>query len=86
MKIIKEDYLRNFNFWGSAAEKVKYLTDDQLDLLEEILETEFPQGVDETYLNDMFAHNSDRIAWILGYENFDQLIEEVEAERREAGE
>ena len=86
MKIIKEDYLRNFDFWGEAARKVEYLTDDQLDILEEILEAEYPNGIDETYLNDMFAHNSDRIAWILGYENFDQLIEEVETERREAGE
>ena len=54
MKIYKEERLRNFEFWSGACDRVKYLTDEELDTIESILEECNPEGMTETEINDFF--------------------------------
>ncbi len=65
MKIYSEKSLSNFEFWSGAADRVKYLTTEELDQIESILEEQYPDGMDETELNDLFWHDFDIVAeWI----------------------
>lgn len=75
MKIYKEESLTNFEFWGGARDTVKYLTYQELDTIESILEDVYPEGVDETTINDIFWFEGDAIAEWLGYNDFDEIIE-----------
>ena len=77
MKIISEQKLRYFDFWGGAKEKAKLLSYEELDIIEMELEMMFfPEGLEETKLNDIFWFDDDFIAQILGYEDFKTLWEE----------
>lgn len=77
MKIITEQKLRNFGFWGGAKDRVKFLTNEELDLIEEELEAwYYPEGLTETQINDIFWFDDDFIASMLGYDLFDTIIEE----------
>ena len=78
MKIYKEENLSNFDFWSGAKDTAEYLTDDELDTIEEILEELYPEGMDETDLNDIFWHEADAIAEWLGYEGFDEIMNREE--------
>ena len=54
MKVTTEQSLSNFNFWSGAKDNAAELTDSQLDILESILEDIYPDGMDETAINDFF--------------------------------
>ena len=68
MKIYKEESLRNFEFWSGAKENVKEFTDEQLDQIEAILEDMYPDGMDETQINDLFWFESETLREWLGIE------------------
>lgn len=75
MKIYSETSLKNFDFWSGAEDVVKFLTDDELDVLESILESEiFPDGASETEINDFFWFEDDYIAELLGYNDFEEIM------------
>ncbi len=75
MKIYSETSLKNFHFWSGAKDTVKFLTDSEMDFLESILETEiFPDGASETEINDFFWFEDDMIAEILGYSDFEEIM------------
>lgn len=74
MKLYKEESIHNFNFWSGAADRVKYLTSDELDTLESIIEDAYPDGMSETDLNDLFWFEEDTIAEWLGYEDFEAIM------------
>ena len=74
MKIYTEQSLRNFEFWSGAKDTVKYLTSDELDTIEEMLEDSFPDGIGETELNDIFWFEDDMIAEWLGYNDFEEIM------------
>ena len=74
MKIASETNLRDFKFWAGAIDTVKHLTWEQLDTIEEILSEIYPDGIDDTTLNDLFWFEEDTIAEWLGYECFDDLV------------
>lgn len=77
MKIISEDKrLRDFDFWSGAKDTVDYLTSDELDTIEDMLEDAYPDGMTETQLNDLFWFDTDVIAEWLGYEDWETLYEE----------
>jgi hypothetical protein len=76
MKIQSEQNLRSFSFWAGAADHVKYLTWGQLDELEEILEDIYPDGLDDTTLNDIMWFDEDIVAEWLGFESFEELMED----------
>ena len=54
MKIYTEKSLNNFDFWSGAKDTVKYLTEDEVNQIENILEDCFPDGMSETEINDFF--------------------------------
>ena len=61
MKIYSEKSLRNFEFWSGAKENANELTGAQLDEVETILEDLYPEGMDETQINDLFWFEFDTI-------------------------
>ena len=75
MKIYMEKSIKDFEFWSGAKDRVKYLTWDELDTLEEMLKECYPDGIGETELNDIFWFEEDMIAEWLGYNNFDEIME-----------
>ena len=83
MKIYTENSLSNFEFWSGAVDRVKYLTDDELDTIEAILEDIYPDGMDETQINDLFWFEEDWIAEILGYEDFEAIMHRDDEEEEE---
>lgn len=74
MKIYKEENLTNFEFWSGAKNTVEYLTWEELEQIESMLEEMYPDGMDETELNDFFWFEDDTIAEWLGYEDFEELM------------
>ena len=75
MKIISEDKsLRDFNFWSGAKDTVRYLTCDELDTIECLLEDAYPDGMTETQINDLFWFDTDVIAEWLGYSDWEELV------------
>ena len=74
MKVHSETKLSQFKFWAGATQRVKYLTWEQLDTIEEILNDLYPNGIKATELNDLFWFDEDTIAEWLGYDSFDKLI------------
>lgn len=74
MKVYKEESLRDFEFWSGAKDTVKYLTDDELDTMESILEDIYPDGMEDTQINDIFWFEDDWIAEMLGYNDFEEIM------------
>lgn len=80
MKIYTEKSLRDFEFWSGAKDTAKYLTSRELDQIESILEECYPEGMDETAINDFFWFEEDTIAEWLGYDSFEDIMKEQEEE------
>ena len=74
MKIIHEiDSLIDFEPWSGAVHVYENLTWAQLDQLDRMLEELYPAGMTDTQVNDMLWHDSDRIAELLGFRNWEHL-------------
>lgn len=73
MKVIKELSLSNFDFWGGAKDRAQMLTIDELDEIERQLEDVYPDGMDETQINDIFWFDFDWVAQMIGYEDEEDL-------------
>lgn len=80
MKVYNEVNLRGFGFWSGAKDTVKYLTDEELDQIEAILEDAYPDGMSETEINDFFWFEEDTIAEWLGYNDFEELMKREDEE------
>ena len=77
MKIYTEKSLNDFEFWSGAKDTVKYLTESEIDTIEFMLEECAPEdGYSDTDINDFFLFEDDTIAEWLGYDNFEQLMNE----------
>lgn len=83
MKIYTETSLRNFEFWSGAVDRVKYLTYEELDQIETLLEDLYPDGMDETEINDFFWFEEDTVADWLGYSDFEELMHRDDEEEEE---
>lgn len=68
MKIYAEKALRDFEFWAGAKDNASELTYEQLDAVESILEDLYPDGMEETTINDLFWFEFDSIQEWLGME------------------
>ena len=79
MKVFTEISLSNFEFWAGAEDTVKYLTDAELDIIESHLEELYPDGMTETAINDLFWFDDDYIAELLGYSDFEEIMDRREA-------
>lgn len=73
MKITSEIDLRYFEGWSGAVDTLNTLTDEQKSELETILEDLYPDGMDETSLNDLLWFENDAIAEWLGFEDWEDL-------------
>lgn len=70
MKIYKETNLTDFEFWSGAQDFAAQLTSTELEQVEAILEDLYPDGIDETALNDLFWFDRETVAeWIGTTEN-----------------
>ena len=75
MKVYKEVNAYNFDFWSGAKDTVKYLTDEEVNMIFEMLEELYPEGMDETEVNDLFWFEDDTIAEWLGYRSFEEIMD-----------
>ena len=66
MKVYSEINLRDFEFWSGAKSNAETLTSEQLDIVESILEDAYPDGINETQINDFFWFEFDAIREWLG--------------------
>jgi hypothetical protein len=83
MKIYEEKSLSEFDFWAGAKTIADTLTAEQFEQIEEILIDLYPDGIENTSLNDLFWFDSDTVAEWLGFKSFEALEEfnrEEEAE------
>ena len=69
MKIYSEKSLRDFEFWRGACDNANKLSLEQLDEVETALDDIYPNGMDETAVNDLFWFDFDWICSLLGYED-----------------
>jgi hypothetical protein len=74
MKIYTEQSLNNFDFWSGAIDTVNYLTEEELDTIEFMLEDCYPDGMSDTQINDFFWFEDDTIAEWLGFNNFEEIM------------
>lgn len=79
MKIYKEESLRDFEFWSGARDRAKYLTDDEFDRIEAELEYQYPDGMSETELNDLFWFDFDWVCSLIG-ESEDSVLSREDEE------
>ena len=80
MTITSEISLRSFEGWSGAVDTLNTLTDDQKDEIESNLGDLYPDGMNETSLNDFLWFENDTIAEWLGFEDWEDL------ERKNSGE
>ena len=75
MKVYKEvESYNDFDFWSGARDTVKYLTSDEVEQIFSMLEELYPEGMDETEVNDFFWFEDDTIAEWLGWPDFETLM------------
>lgn len=87
MKVIKEVCRANdFDFWSGAKDTVKYLTDDEVEQIFDMLDEYYPDGMTETQVNDFFWFDDDTIAEWLGYRDFEELMKRDEEDEEEEDE
>ena len=66
MKITRDISLENFEAWSGGADTLEELTAEECEQLESIIEDLYPDGMDETQLNDLLWFERDNIAEWLG--------------------
>lgn len=75
MKIYSEISLPYFNFWSGGKQNAELLTFKELEQIESCLEDLYPDGIDETMVNDIFWFDTDFIAECLGFDSWEELYE-----------
>ena len=75
MKVYKEVYdSSDFDFWAGARDTVKYLEDEEVEQIFSELDMLYPEGMEETEVNDFFWFDDDVIAEWLGWPDFETLM------------
>jgi hypothetical protein len=78
MIVCTEISLSTFEFWSGAEITANALTEDEFDTIEAELEQQYPNGIDEEELNDLFKFEENYIAQILGYADWEEFIHKDE--------
>lgn len=73
MIVTREINLWNFEGWSGGESTLATLSYDQIDTLQCILEDAYPEGIDETHLNDILRFETDWIAEMLGFTDWECL-------------
>lgn len=64
IKVYREISIGEFEGWSGAEDIIDKVREaDKIDALDNFLEEEYPDGVDETHLNDLLRFDGD---WVLG--------------------
>lgn len=72
MKVYKEISLNEFEAWGMACITLETILEhDKGDEFELIIDEDYPNGISDDDLNDLLAHDDDRILRELGIEVID---------------
>ena len=67
MKIISEVSLWNFEGWSGAEETIQVIIEnDKVEEFEQLIEELFPEGINETHLNDLLRFEDSWIFEMLG--------------------
>ena len=66
MKVYEEISISEFEFWSGACRNANELTSDELDSIESELACEYPEGISDTELNDLFWFDFEYICNIIG--------------------
>ena len=80
MIITRDISLRDFEPWSGAVSTYEALSVEELDQLESELELQYPDGIDETELNDLFWFEEDWIFKLAGHVDEEEEDEEEEDE------
>ena len=84
MKLYREIYLSNFEPWSGAKSTFNRIeNEDKLEQLEAILEEQYPDGMSETELNDLFWFEEDWLFEILDIRSESQIEDELETAKQE---
>ena len=87
MKIYSEQSLANFKFWSGAETTAQRIWEEQgsegFDQLEAILEDLYPDGIDETDLNDLLWFDADTVYEWLGIEDEEDEDEDDDDDEEE---
>ena len=67
MRIHAEINLASFQFWAGAKDNSNLLTYEELELLDNILTDIYPDGIEESTLNDWFWFEFEDVCSLLGY-------------------
>lgn len=78
MRYYVEEQLYNFQFWGGAKENANLLTLQELEQIEFELSDIYPEGLEDTQINDIFWFDFDFIAQLLGYDDEEEFHKERE--------
>ena len=73
MQIYYELDLLRFEAWSGGKHTLDTLTYEQTEQLQTILEEAYPEGLDETALNDILWFEDDWIAEMLGFDDWEHL-------------
>lgn len=68
MKVISEIELSDFNFWSGAKSRAEQLSNTELNAIGEVLEAEYPDGMTETEINDLFWFDFASVCELIGIE------------------
>ena len=80
MKIYTETSLSTFDFWSGAEDIANELTEEQFNIVEAQLEMDYPDGMSEEDVNDLFRFEEDYIAQILGYDDWEEFMHKDDEE------
>ena len=86
MKIFSETSLRYFEFWSGAKDTVEYLTPQDLDQIEFVIEDIYPDGITDTQVNDLFWFERDFIAECLGYKDWEKFVNKEDEDEEDEDE
>ena len=73
MIVTSEINLQDFEGWSGAESTLAMLSYSQINTLQSILEDTYPEGIDETQLNDILRFETDWIAELLGFTDWECL-------------
>ena len=87
MKIYSEQSLADFKFWSGAETTAQRIWEEQgsegFDQLEAILEDLYPDGIDETDLNDLLWFDADTVYEWLGIDDEEEEEDEEDDDDEE---
>lgn len=87
MKIYTEISLCDFEAWSGGENTLdRVINEGKVDELEAVLEDLYPDGIDETALNDILRFESDWVYEVCGIRSESEIREELEEAKEELAE